>query len=205
MVLVKRKYSLHDEIELGGRLTARSMLIPVSFHSGTTCSGGAPSQLTSTYINEMLASGGLQTYIHDVLRPAHASRYRILMHAIHNHLLPLGFSLPQTERSIIGGYFTWLTLPSSLKSSGDVLASRCLVEESVIIAPGSRFEIPGDNEVVRFDKNIRLCWAYEDEWKLQEGVKRIGLLVKRILDEEENGDFVIVEKESGKAALENFK
>lgn len=119
------------------------------------------------------------------------------MKAIRTHLLPLGFTLPQTDRDIIGGYFTWLTLPSGLNA--DVLTKRCKDEEDVVIAGGKLFEVPGDNQEVNFRGNVRLCWSFEDEWKLEEGVKRVGTVAKRILEVEgdmtrEEG-FVVVEKE----------
>ncbi|KAK5164581.1 Valine--pyruvate aminotransferase [Saxophila tyrrhenica] len=165
--------------------------------TGTTCSGGAPSQLTSTYVHELVNGGKLQEFIQHTLRPAYAKRYKLLMKAIEEHLLPLGFSLPQTDRKIIGGYFTWLSLPEGLKA--DILATRAKADANVIIAPGSMFEVPGDDGL-KFETSIRLCWAYEDEEKLEEGVKRIGEVARVMLDEAEKGEFVVVEKERDNAA-----
>jgi len=167
--------------------------------TGTTCSGGAPSQLTSTYIHELVHKGTLQKYIEETLRPAYASRYKTLMSAVEKHLLPLGFTIPQPDRSIIGGYFAWIFLPDSLKA--DALASRCKVEANVVIAPGKMFEVPGD-ESLKFEKSVRLCWAYEDEWKLEEGVKRLGEVAKKMLEasDHENREFVVIEKEGDDAA-----
>ena len=52
----------------------------------------------------------------------------------------MGFRLPQTDRSVIGGYFTWLSLPSGLMRSAELLAQRCKEEEGVVIAAGKIFE-----------------------------------------------------------------
>ena len=172
--------------------------------SGTTCSGGAPSQLTSTYINHLLTTGALQSHIQDTLRPAYASRYASLMNAVQEHLVPLGFRLPQSDRDVVGGYFTWLLLPEGLKA--EQLGQRCM-KENVVIATGKIFEVPGD-EKVKFEKHVRLCWAWEDEWKLEEGMKRIGEVAKRVLaeSEQEEGDaeFVVVDGQST-GEVDDFK
>ena len=62
----------------------------------------------------------------------------------------MGFSLPQTDRAVIGGYFTWLTLPEKLDRSAQMLANRCKADENVIVAAGKIFEVPGD-EGVKFE------------------------------------------------------
>lgn len=160
--------------------------------SGVQRSGGAPSQLTSTYVARMLSSGQLQRHITHVLRPAYFQRYRVLLRAIQSHLLPLGFTIPQPDRDVAGGYFAWLGLPIEIQA--EELAVRCQEDENLVIAPGKIFEIPGD-DAARFDRSVRLCFAWEEEWKLQEGVKRIGVVAKKMLDEPgASGEYVVVEK-----------
>lgn len=53
-------------------------------------SGGAPSQLTSTFIAHMLENRQLQKHIFDVLLPDYASRFRKLIGAVERMLHPLG-------------------------------------------------------------------------------------------------------------------
>ena len=127
------------------------------------------------------------------------------MKAITTHLLPLGFQLPQTTRSVIGGYFTWLTLPSGLKSA-EALARRCREDENVVIAAGKIFEVPGD-ESVKFEANVRLCWSWEEESELDEGIRRVGVVTRRMLEEgEKNGEeFVVVEKDGQEDGIAEFK
>lgn len=95
-------------------------------------------------------------------------------------------------REVAGGYFTWVTLPAELeggkggaeeKSAAEVLAERCLKEENVTIAPGKIFEVPEDSEVVSFGHSIRLCWSWEDEEKLVEGIERIAKVARRMMGE----------------------
>jgi len=166
--------------------------------AGTTCSGGAPSQLTSTYIDHMLRAGALQTHIQKSLLPAYSRRYRTLVSAIEQFLVPLGFGLPWGKEGmrVQGGFFTWLSLPKSLARSAEALAKNCQSEENVIIAPGSIFEVPGD-ERVKFAGNIRLCWSWEDEDRLAEGVERIVRVAKHMIRESERlgGEYVVVQKD----------
>ncbi|TKA71068.1 hypothetical protein B0A55_07229 [Friedmanniomyces simplex] len=149
--------------------------------TGTTASGGAPSQLTSTYLTTHLTSGSLSKHINTTLRPGYAARYRILLAAVTTHLLPLGFALPQTDRKVFGGYFVWLSLPRGL--SAEVLARRCRGEANVIVAPGGIFEVP-EHESVGFDGFVRLCFAWEEQGRLEEGIQRIGEVARRMLEVE---------------------
>ena len=128
------------------------------------------------------------------------------MQAIGTCLLPLGFSLSQSSGAVIGGYFTWLTLPDKLKTAAEMLARRCKEEQSVIIAAGAIFEVPGDEEV-KFEGNVRLCWSWEEENRLEDGVRRVGIVARKMLDEIDGGsgeEFVLIEKE-GEGGINEFK
>ncbi|KAK5454267.1 Valine--pyruvate aminotransferase [Exophiala xenobiotica] len=148
--------------------------------SGTTKSGGAPSQLTATFINNMLETHVLQNRIQDDLRPVYARRYYKLMDAIDTHLAPLGVRTHQAEDGVAGGYFVWLNLPANLACDADHLCRRALEEEAVSVISGSKFTVDGDETVGKeaFNHNIRLCFAWEDEDLLQEGVARLARVVK---------------------------
>ena len=145
---------------------------------GTTRSGGSPSQLTSAYVTQMLKSGFIGDHLLHAVQPAYARRYRLMLQAIHDSLVPLGCSLAQSDRAVVGGYFVWVALPDSI--SAELLAEQCKDEESVVVAPGSMFEVPGDESVV-FPNSIRLCLSWEDEPLLVEGVIRIAGVLERTL------------------------
>ena len=107
---------------------------------------------------------------------------------------------------MIGGYFTWLALPEKLKTGAQILATRCKTEENVIIAAGKIFEVPGD-DAVKFEGNVRLCWSWEEEERLEEGVRRVGIVAKKMLEEIESGNgdgFVVVERD-GEVVVDEFK
>lgn len=161
--------------------------------SGTTKSGGAPSQLTSLFLHHLLttpspSSPSTDTLTHHIthtLHPAYRTRHTLLLNAITTHLTPHGITLPQPDRSYCGGYFVWLTLPAPLTGAG--VADRALEDEALVVARGELFEVPGEEEGklggVRFPRNLRLCFAYLEEGDIVEGVRRLGVVVARMLQE----------------------
>lgn len=140
-------------------------------------------------MTHLLQTGRLQNHIRHTLKPAYAIRYHALLAAITTHLLPIGFTLPQPTRNVVGGFFVWLSLPEGLTAAD--LARVCREEEEVIVAHGGMFEVPGD-EAVKFEGNVRLCFAWEEVERLVEGVKRIGRAAERV--GRGSGEYVIVEK-----------
>ncbi|KAJ4373194.1 Valine--pyruvate aminotransferase [Neocucurbitaria cava] len=155
--------------------------------TGSSRSGGSPSQLTACFLAEALETGDLQRFVYDQLQPAYGDRYRRMVQAINTELIPLGVRLPQTDREVVGGYFIWLTLPSPLK--GAVLAQRAKDEENVVVAQGEIFQVPGDTEYpgTSFGNDVRICFAWEDEEMLAEGIERLALVIRRMQDEEATG------------------
>ncbi|PGH15947.1 hypothetical protein AJ79_02114 [Helicocarpus griseus UAMH5409] len=165
--------------------------------AGSSRSGGCPSQLTSTFIREMLSTNALQTHIKTVLQPAYSRRYYALVAAVREHLGPLGVSMPDvppnepnavdnSSGTIAGGYFLWLQLPPGLRASE--LAKKAQEEDNLVIAGGNLFRVVTEDdgpESRREDEDfqgcIRLCFAWEEETMFEEGVKRLAELVKREL------------------------
>lgn len=152
--------------------------------------------MTSTYLTRLLQTDQMQDHIKNVLCPAYATRYQTLMSAVKEYLLPLGFRAPQPDRRVVGGYFVWLGLPEGLR--GTELATKLQHDQNLIVAPGKIFEVPGDESAVPCDANIRLCFAWEDERKLREGVERIADTSSKLLSAREggSGDYVVVEKDT---------
>ncbi|KAK8128915.1 hypothetical protein PG984_010023 [Apiospora sp. TS-2023a] len=172
--------------------------------TGSTRSGGAPSQFAAGVVYELLVSGGLAKHIRDALRPAYRRRHGLVANALGRELAPL-YNLQQQEGAdkeavegmlqpgqddtatamtcvsrslagrddVFGGYFIWFRLPSSLKASD--VATRCMVEENLAIGTGGLFA---------FEHEVRLCFAWEDEADLEDGVARLGRVVRRMLEGE---------------------
>jgi DNA-binding transcriptional MocR family regulator len=149
---------------------------------GSSRSGGAPSQLVATVMAELLRSGEMQRHIREVLNPAYAKRYGIMVKAIQKYLSPLGVRLGEVTASgqdVFGGYFLWLELP--LNVSATVAADRAKVEENLIVAPGYIFEVENDPSV-KFPNSLRLCFAWEEEINLEDGIIRLARVVKTVMD-----------------------
>ncbi|KAI9831041.1 MAG: hypothetical protein M1819_005279 [Sarea resinae] len=151
--------------------------------TGSSRSGGAPSQLSATFVAELLKSGDLNTHIETSLLPAYASRYRKMSAAIEKHLSPLGVRSAQPGREVVGGYFIWLELPDYL--SADNVAARAKDVENLIVAQGSLFEVYGDEAAATFPRSIRVCFSWENEDRLTESIERLARVIE---DMQSNGD-----------------
>ncbi len=145
--------------------------------TGTSRSGGAPSQLAASFINDMLTKGILEHHIYHHLQPAYTRRYHHMISAVEKYLLPLGLSIPQADRKIAGGYFLWLTLPEPL--AAEEVWRTAKARENVTIITGANFRVDGDEDnLTRFERDFRLCWAWVDEDLIEEGVRRLARVIE---------------------------
>lgn len=170
---------------------------------GATKSGGCPSHMAATFIEDMIASGRLQAHIKDTLIPTYRSRYYALFKAIDELLVPLGFEVttgkPYEESSAIevsgqrsaqvaGGYFTYLSIPADLRIDAGKLAALALEKYELRFAFGGMMAVEGDegsSERAKegYGKGIRLCWAWHPEDEIREGIERLAQLVKEVKGE----------------------
>jgi len=105
----------------------------------------------------------------------------------------------------VGGFFVWLSLPEGL-TAGE-FARVCKEEEGVIVAPGAMFEVPGDDGV-KFEGNVRLCFAWEEEHRLVEGVRRMTAATKKMIADRSrtgSGEYVFVERDDAGGGVDEFK
>jgi DNA-binding transcriptional MocR family regulator len=70
-----------------------------------------------------------------------------------------------------GGMFVWLTLPSQM--DGATLLAESLKTERVAFVPGRAFFADGSN-----GNTIRLSFSCADEAAIDEGMKRLGRLIR---------------------------
>lgn len=124
----------------------------------------------------LLELGHLQHHVFHTLQPAYERRYHILVSAVEKYLVPLGASLPQSSFGTAGGYFVWLTLPRPIQ--GHDVVRRAREEENLIIPEGSIFGVRGDSSPALDDK-VRLCFSWEEEEMLVEGIQRLARVVGR--------------------------
>ncbi|KAI5303172.1 low-affinity Fe(2+) transport protein [Ascosphaera pollenicola] len=158
--------------------------------AGSSRSGGAPSQWTSTLVCDLLTTGWLEKHIAETLRPTYRRRSDKLMHAIRKYLLPIGvqFTIPwqrdnnPAPSQLMGGYFIWLRLPSEIPISARALAELAEKEENLLFTPGESCEVdePGEDFFQpHLDKYIRLCFAYENEELFDDGVQRLARVIRK--------------------------
>ncbi|KAI1392417.1 pyridoxal phosphate-dependent transferase [Hypoxylon trugodes] len=149
--------------------------------TGSTKSGGSPSQLCAAMMSKLVRSGELEDYLEKFVRPALQRRHKIMVDAIHKYLTPHGLRFHETGllgTDACGGYFIWLTLEEGI--SARVVADAALREENLIVASGDIFEVPGNEESFNFDYAIRLTFSWESEEDLLEGVRRLGAVIERV-------------------------
>lgn len=102
------------------------------------------------------------------IRNAYKEKKDAMINAIKKHFPGhIKYTNPQ------GGLFVWLTLPEDWV--GEDIMNKC-IEERVTIIPGSRFFADTYGKL----NNIRLSYATMDKDSIEEGIKRIGKVLKRI-------------------------
>ncbi|GAB7334342.1 hypothetical protein MBLNU13_g06360t1 [Cladosporium sp. NU13] len=143
---------------------------------GSSTSGGPPSQLCSWLAAEAIASGQLDRHIDEVLKPGLQRNSKALLGAIKNFLVPLGVQVEGALDELTGGYFISLRLPARINSK--TLCDRAEREHCLLLACGKLFAVHGDENIASGDDFVRLCFAYENESRLVDGIKRMAVLVE---------------------------
>lgn len=107
---------------------------------------------------------------------AHVAKLRSVYMARRDHLLaalaremPEGVSWTHPE----GGMFIWLTLPAGM--DGAELLAQSLKTERVAFVPGRAFFADGSN-----GNTLRLSFSCADEAAIDEGMKRLGRLIRSL-------------------------
>lgn len=160
-----------------------ALLAKLESRRGSTVSGGAPSQLMSTFIDEMLQDGSVTKHIREVLIPAYSRRYSTLISAVREGLCPLGVEIHAhaSDALYAGGYFVWIKLPQPLTARN--VTEKALREENLVVGDGDLFVVPGNQSSLYQDQCLRLCFAWEDEGDLTEGVRRLEKVLLRMINE----------------------
>lgn len=142
-------------------------------------------------MSELVASGALSEFLENTTRPALQHRHALMMAAIEKYISPIANVKIQNtslgEADIYGGYFVWFSLPEGY--SAKEVADRALKEENLVVAHGNMFEVRGDEASAGFGSEVRLCFSWEEEKDIEEGVRRLGDVLKRI----KNGEASSVE------------
>lgn len=128
-------------------------------------------------IARLFPTGIFQRFLDNELRPQYAARYYRLMDAIREHLLPLGVTLPTASSVAAGGYFVWIQLPPGMCASD---LARSPSQAQVEVAAGDLFRVQADPHprTNDFSRYLRLCFAWETESNLTQGVRRLADVVR---------------------------
>lgn len=181
--------------------------------TGSTRSGGAASQVAAAMICEMMRAGDLDRHVAGMVRPALQRRHGRALRVVREWLSPLGVAVRESsfggvedgENSggggggVYGGYFLWLTLPDGGPGAKEI-AERVKEEENLIVAPGGIFEVYGDEESVKLDRNIRLCFSWEEEDVVIEGIERLARVMRRMNEEYKDGGKLSFGQQTGQGA-----
>lgn len=138
--------------------------------------------MTATIVDALVRSGDLDAHIEGVLKPAYQRRHGVLVRAIRRWLLSLGVRMREgtlVGSEVFGGYFVWVDLPPGVDA--EVVSERCKERQNLVVAPGRIFEVRGD-ERVKFDGSLRLCFAWEGVGELEEGVERLGRVIRDVVE-----------------------
>lgn len=172
--------------------------------TGSTRSGGAPSQLCAAMLADLVDNGELEQSIEQTLRPALQRRHGMLVQAVRDHLSPYGVTATESSlrgKHFFGGYFLWLELKTGF--SAELLAHVAKEEENVVVGFGNMFSVHGEGTAKLFDNHFRLCFAWVAEEELVEGVRRLGDALSRIKQNKEQYKS-LEEKILGKANLFSY-
>lgn len=141
----------------------------------------------------MLTSGALQAHIDNILIPIYQARYKVLLKAVKSELEPLGVRITTGQPYVqpaagevvpAGGFFTYITFPDRLPTA-DIIAKKAREEYGLTFAFGEMFVVKGDQSSAEraktsFGKGARLCWAWHEEDEIEEGVRRLGDLLRSL-------------------------
>ncbi|WP_106745495.1 PLP-dependent aminotransferase family protein [Yoonia maritima] len=100
------------------------------------------------------------------LRSAYKKRRDYMLNALSKHM-PDGVTWTQPE----GGMFIWLTLPDHM--DGATMLAKSLETQRVAFVPGRAFHADGSG-----GNTIRLNFSLPDEATIEEGIKRLGALLR---------------------------
>ncbi|KAE8146893.1 aminotransferase [Aspergillus avenaceus] len=155
--------------------------------TAATRSAGAPSQLCAAMLADVVENGQLQRFVDETVRPTLQRRHRLMMDAIDRHLSPLGVKARTSSLNgfeTFGGYFVWLDMGGEVSTT--FLAQVLKAEENVIIGHGQMFAVHGDEKRTNFTNSARLCFAWEAEQDIVDGIERIGQLLVRMKQNREH-------------------
>jgi DNA-binding transcriptional MocR family regulator len=147
-----------------GWIQAGSKVIERFFTCGLLDSGGGLNPFTSGVVRSAIELGLLEQNV-EQLKATYSRRIRAMIAALRAHL-PGDVDFLESS----GGFFLWLTLPEQMDA---LQIQRKALQRNVDFLPGVRFSSRGG-----LNNCLRLSFAFYDTPELEEGVKRLGRVLK---------------------------
>lgn len=122
------------------------------------------SPLNQLFVHEFVATGVWREYV-ERLKTLYVSRRDALLQALRDE-----FPAEATWTRPQGGFFVWATLPGTIHT-GDLLVKA--IEENVAFVRGDAFFVDGQGT-----SSMRLNFSYMSEELIQEGVRRLGRVIR---------------------------
>jgi DNA-binding transcriptional MocR family regulator len=158
-------------LRVGWIETARSIVDTIS-DRGYVNSGGCVAPFAASIVVSAIENGSQARWLQR-LRERYRGTSRALHDAASREKASTGWKVASCPPS--GGYFLWIELPADCDERG---VTRAAEDAGVAFLPGSRCVPGGTLEVPREERSCRLCFAYLDEEKIVEGVKRLAESVR---------------------------
>lgn len=127
--------------------------------------------LHSSPFNQMIALDVASAIIEPhtaKVRAVYKERRDAMLKALETHM-PAGISWTKPE----GGMFVWMTLPAHMDSSA--ILQRAIAEENIAYVPGVAFHPDRSGR-----NTLRLNFSLNDPATIEEGIKRLGNLLRRV-------------------------
>ncbi len=127
------------------------------------------SSLSQWMIERFVVSGGMEAHLRRVC-VAYRERRDIMLSALERHAPDgMAWSVPK------GGYYIWCRLPRGVTANALVPKA---AEQGVAFIPGDPFFASGEG-----DGHIRLNFTFAPKDKIEEGIRRLSLAMRQILNE----------------------
>lgn len=142
----------------------------------------------------MLRTGALEAHLHQVLIPTYKIRSETLRRVVGEQLGPLGVQIDtgcpyhlnvgggSDREEVIGGFFLYIVFPEGIVA--DEVAAVALKEYNLRFLAAGMMAVRGSKSSSgMLSRGARLCWAWEEEEQLVEGVGRLATVLReRFLD-----------------------
>jgi 2-aminoadipate transaminase len=141
-----------------GWIQASAPIIQRLVTSGLLDSGGGMNPFTSAIVRGVIESGDLDAHLQKLI-DTYRQRLTQMDTFLTKYLPTVTYMVPQ------GGYFFWVRLPESINAIDFRKQAKLL---NVDVRPGPLFSCEGG-----LQNFIRLCFAYHDEERMEQGILRL--------------------------------